>query len=183
MPTQIANWGIELAFIRTNVGEEFKVAETLRSLPPNPRFFGTYGYFDLAALTCIESLSDPYLVLLHPHITESAPFRFFADEENHSRATFERELDQAPAAIVVFAKIQRAIAARDGGPCHWAAALQVRKHLPSAHIFFGLGHSELLVVAGGRDLAALLRSVTELRSVRDTAEREDEAKVNPSILR
>jgi hypothetical protein len=168
MQTRIADWGVEFAFIRTQVGAEFGIADSLGDVPNPPCvFFGTYGYFDLAAVRCIERLSTPYLVLLDRRIAESAPFRFFADRDNHSKGRFEKDLASWHGAILVFAKIHASIGRRDRGQARWAAARLVRQSFQEAHVFFGLGYSELLLVAGGSNLATLLDAVTKLRELRD----------------
>ncbi len=167
MLTQIANWGVELALIRTKVGAEFRVAETLGGTADGCRFFGTYGYFDLAVLRCISLLNTPYLVLLDREITESAPFRFFAEHTNHSRTQFENDLDRWPVAILCLAKIQEsALREQNAGDIRWQAAARVRATFPDGHVFFGLGYSEILLIAGGDNLPELLAKVTRLRELR-----------------
>lgn len=169
METRIANWGVELAFLRTRVGAEFEVANALESNHSNAscRCFGTYGYFDLAAVRCFDHLNTPYLVLLHHDIAESAPFRFFADQNNPPKEKFEQDLASWPGAILVLAKIHAAVARRSNGSARWIAADLVRKRFPEAHVLFGFGYSELLLVAGGDDLAVLLGAISELRQLRD----------------
>src|SRR5437660_11758209 len=104
MSAQIVNWGVELAFIRTKVGAEFQVAKSLASTPEGTRcqFFGTYGYFDLVAIRSIQKVDMPYLVLLNQAISESAPFRFFADRNNHTQRAFLGDIKRWPAAILTF---------------------------------------------------------------------------------
>jgi hypothetical protein len=169
MEACITNWGVELAFLRTNVGAEFEVAKSLEAKQSDTalRWFGTYGYFDLAAIRCFDRLNTPYLVLLHHDIAESAPFRFFADHDNFPKAKFEQDLASWPGAILILAKVHASVTRRDGGSARWIAASLVRKKFPAAHIFLGLGYSELLLITGGEDLAVLLDTVNELRSMRD----------------
>jgi hypothetical protein len=162
METRITNWGVELALVRTHVGTEFDVVNSCAKIPSNDkcRFFGTYGYFDLAAISCFCELSKPYLVLLDRRIVESAPFRFFSDSKNQSKEKFERDLDTWPTAIVVLAKINQKICSLHGGSVRWIVSDRVRKELPEAHVFFGLGHSELLIIMGEKNLPNLLKTVT-----------------------
>ena len=162
METRITNWGVEFALVRTHVGTEFEVANLCAKKPLNEkcRFFGTYGYFDLAAVSCFAELNNPYLVLLDRRIAESAPFRFFSDAKNHTKEQFEKDLDTWPALIFVLTKISAKICSRDGGNARWNVADRVRKELPEAHVFFGLGHSELLIVMGEKNLPNLLKAVT-----------------------
>ena len=169
MDNSIADWGVELAFVRTKVGAEFEVARSLQEDRANAvsRFFSAYGYFDLAALRCIDKLNTSYLVLLHRDIVESAPFRFFADQNNHSKLKFEQDLDSWLGAILVLAKINTAFGGGDVAARRWIVSRIMREKFPSAHVFFGLGYSELLLVAGGMDLAALLTAVTDMRKSRD----------------
>lgn len=169
METCIANWGVELAFLRTKVGAEFEVANVLEANLSNTscQCFGTYGYFDLAAVRCFDRLNTPYLVLLHHDIAESAPFRFFADQNNPPKDRFEQDLASWPGAILILAKIHAAVTRRNDGSARWVAADLVRKKFPQAHVLFGFGYSELLLVAGGDDLAVLLGEVSQLRQLRD----------------
>lgn len=162
---EIADWGVEISFISTTIGRELAVAAALSdgAAAPPCHYFSAYGYFDLAAIRRIEHLHSSYLVLLHPDITESAPFRFFA-----KRGTFKERFDAAlqswDVAIAVVAKID----ARSIGPQghrRWKVAEIIAKRYPDAFILFGLGFSELLFMSGGSDIAALLRLVGELRAL------------------
>ncbi len=173
MPARIANWGIELAFIRTKVGSEFQVAKSIAKTRDGRRchFFGTYGYFDLVAIRPIRKVDMPYLVLLDEAIAESAPFRFFADQETHSQKAFENDLKLWPAAVLTFAKIHNPPLRQNGGEARWEAARRVRKTFPDTHVFLSMGYSELLLVSGGEDLAQLLARVTELRRLRNQKSR------------
>jgi hypothetical protein len=153
MSARITNWGVELAFIRTKVGAEFKVAKSLGRAHGQCRcyFFGTYGYFDLVAVGCIQKVNTPYLVLLDDAICESAPFRFFADEQNQTRQKFEQDLSRWPAAIFTFCKIYAPSPTHADGKARWNAAARVRKALPEAHVLFGMGfQTEETHIARGR---------------------------------
>ncbi|MEY2519413.1 MAG: hypothetical protein QOF24_1172 [Verrucomicrobiota bacterium] len=162
---QIANWAVEISFIGTTVGNEISVANALSATDGATQcnYFTTFGYFDLAAVRCIERLNSSYLVLLHPEVTESAPFRFFADC-NTSKEKFAHALTSWNLAIAVVAKI-RAWNSTPQGNERWAAADLLQKTFPECFVFFGLGFSELLLMTGGDDLSSLLRQVGQIRSI------------------
>jgi hypothetical protein len=165
MDTAIANWGVELAFIRTRVSQEFTVAAAFSSGPEAfPKYFTTYGHFDLVAVRCIDSLNDPFSVVLHRDVFESAPFRFFAERDT-SREQFEAALCADPAALAVVAKIHPTFVKGDRGFARWQVSRMIREQFPHVFIFFGLGFSELLLIPTGNDLSILLAFVRDLRSL------------------
>lgn len=162
---EIANWGVEISFISTTVGRELGVAAALSGgdVAPPCHYFSAYGYFDLAAIRRIEHLNSSYLVLLHPDITESAPFRFFAQRRT-SAEQFDAAVRSWDVAIAVVAKID----ARSIGPQgyrRWKVAEIIAERYPDAFVLFGLGFSELLFMSGGSDIATLLQKVGELRGL------------------
>jgi hypothetical protein len=165
MNIQIADWGVEISFVSTAIGKELSVAADLLGQPAveSCHYYRTYGYFDLAAVRIIERLDTPYLVLLHRHITESAPFRFFA-EGGGSREHFEQILDKWNAAIAVVVKIQ-AWSDPPNGDERGIVAERIRECFQDAFVFFGLGFSELLLMCGGDNIAELLTRVLHLRGL------------------
>jgi hypothetical protein len=166
MDKELADWGVELAFFRTKVGKEFEVAGRVRTLSsPAPIFFGTYGYFDLLAIKCLDRLSLPSLVPADADVLESAPFRFFAERSN-GRDQFTAQVVSWPAAIAVFLKINPAVFQADPVETRWKTVAFLRQYFGSLHVFFGLGYSEILVLVGGDNLPKLLETVTELRKSR-----------------
>ncbi|MGH8092275.1 MAG: hypothetical protein ACREIF_02215 [Chthoniobacterales bacterium] len=172
--TNVANWGIELAFIRTRVGQEFEVIDSLSGVSNKATYFSTYGHFDVAAVRTIESLNTPYAVVLHRNVNESAPFRFFA-HQNSSKSVFEETLTTAPAAIAVMAKIHPLLIGSQNGEARWRVAEAIREKLPKVFIFLGLGFSELLIIDTGADFAEFLATVRELRGLSGEPESESPA--------
>jgi hypothetical protein len=147
------------------VGREFIVAEAFASSRnTSSTYFTTYGHFDLVAIRCIDSLNDPFSVILHRDVFESAPFRFFA-ERDMSRAKFELALTGNPAALGIVIKIHPSFVNQDGGFARWRLAATIREQFPDVFVFLGLGFSELLLIPTGNDLAALMRVVRDLRGL------------------
>jgi hypothetical protein len=166
MDPTIANWGIELAFIRTKVGREFEVVDSLvpDETIPGAVYFSTYGHFDLVAIRTTSSLNAPYAVVLHRNVYESAPFRFFSHHEA-SKEKFASMITNAPAAIAVMAKIHPLVIDSRAGDARWRIASRIQERLPSAFVFFGLGFSEFLVIDTGSDFSHFLETVRELRGL------------------
>ncbi|HWX18704.1 MAG TPA: hypothetical protein VN578_02245 [Candidatus Binatia bacterium] len=106
------------------------------------------------------------MVLLDQAISESAPFRFFADQQNHPQRAFLGDIGRWPAAIFTFAKLHNPPSAQIGGQPRWQAAAAVRKSFPDTHVFFGMGYSELLLISGGANVERLLGMVTQMRHLR-----------------
>ena len=166
MENAIASWGIELSLFRTAVGKEFEIIRRLRHTKQtrDAVFFGAYGYFDLAAIHCLEDLSVPSLLPLNCDVIEASPFRFFADNSNHSRADFHRSLKSWKTAVAIFLKITPAIFLSAPNRVRWQVAQLMRERFPGSHVFFGLGFSEILVLVGGDNLPKLLTNVTNFRN-------------------
>jgi hypothetical protein len=160
---QLADWAIDLVFFRTKVGREFEIAERLRRKDPAGVIFGTYGYFDLVSVTCINDLKAPSLVPIEHDLQECAPFRFFADAES-SRPKFQADLEAWRTTVAVFLKLDSH--GYKASPFHSRreAAQFLKDRYSNAHVFYALGHSELVMLLGGDDLAKLLGNVTELRN-------------------
>jgi hypothetical protein len=166
MENQVAGWGVELTFFRAKVGREFEVISRLegRAAPNNsPCFFGTYGYFDLTAIRTFESLSLQNLAPIDVDILESAPFRFFSDSDNSTKDQFVADIRSWRTAIAVFLKINPDEFQQHPCQARWHTAGVLREEFPAAHVFFGLGFSEILVLTGGDDLPHLLAMVSKLR--------------------
>jgi hypothetical protein len=165
MSNGIATWGVELSLFRTAVGKEFEIVRRLRRLQPtrDAVFFGAYGYFDLAAIRCLEDLSDPSLLPLDCDIVEASPFRFFGDIENHSKMDFLKALKRWKTAIAVFFKITPTVFLHSPNRIRWQAARFLRDNFPGSHVFFGLGFSEIFLLVGGNNLPQLLNRVTNFR--------------------
>src|SRR5690242_18072365 len=119
--TKVAGWGVELAFIRTEVGQEFVVIDSFNTASKGTTYFTTYGHFDVVAVRTIDSLNMPYAVVLHRNVYESAPFRFFGHEE-FSKQKFEETLATASAAVAVMVKIHPLIMSSRGGDARWQVA-------------------------------------------------------------
>jgi hypothetical protein len=73
------------------------------------------------------------------------------------------ELRTWQAGIAVFLKLNPEFFQRQPQAARWQAAKYLREHFQSVHVFFGLGYSELLVLAGDENLPELLATVTQLR--------------------
>jgi hypothetical protein len=178
---RLAKWGIELGFLRTKVGKEFELVERmLEAGGAKTAFFGTYGYFDLLAIRCLSDLAAPSLVPLDRDVIESAPFRFFGIDDARSPQDFLDEINGWHAGIAVFAKINPIHFQKSPVQFRFEAASFLRAKLPGAHVFFGLGFSELLALVGGDDLPELLSRVTGLRN--PTVESSDGAPGNEPLL-
>ena len=165
MRNAIAPFGVELSLFRTTVGKEFEIIERLRHTKQarHAIFFGAYGYFDLAAIRCLDDLSTPSLLPLDCDIVESAPFRFFGDHANCSESEFRATLGTWKTAIATFFKIKPPVFRRAPSRVRWQAAQLLREQFPGAHVFFGLGFSEILLLVGGDDLSLLLKGISSFR--------------------
>lgn len=166
MDISIGEWGLEVNFFRTRVGAEFELLPRLESWikQDSTHFYASYGYFDLVALRTIRALSDPNFIPLDSAILEMAPFRFFPPREGRPQDELLASLGSWPAAIITFLKIHPCASESDSLTARWYIASRLTKCFQDAHIMFGMGYSELLLVAGGDDLELLLRTVTECRT-------------------
>jgi len=175
MQNSIAPWGVELSLFRTVVGKEFEIIKRLyrTQQTSDATFFGAYGYFDLAAIRCLNDLSTQSLLPFDCDIVEVAPFRFFADGANRPKPKFLKSLKSWKTAIAIFFKIAPTALLRAPNQVRWQAAKILRENFQGSYVFFGLGFSEILVLVGGDDLPSLLNSVTTFRNTLGEKAAED----------
>jgi hypothetical protein len=165
MLRNLSDWGVELAFLRTRVGSEFKVAQHLLGSDPfrDTSFFGAYGYFDLVGISVINSLSDHTLIPFDEDILEFAPFSFFSDKGNGGQKKFFERLQNWPVAVASFIKIHPQYLVDGIMKARERLAEFLREHFSDVHVFFGLGYSEILLLSGGDNLPALCQHITDSR--------------------